>query len=579
MTPQDREPAGGHFAIEDLPAGHQELSTGLPTPLLHVYPRYYPGTWAPPAVMLTWASIIVLLASLAFVWRDNLTRNLFRFPVPRGWQAPFDHYYLLIPFLTAALAWLIIQRCAVRPGPSLPRFWPLILFAASSCMAVWGLVDCFILGNYRGNPMFHGATAAVLMSVLALMPRLKRVLPYEAMVLHVAAISLVIVLLGSILGATIIGNSIIRFERGRVVSSAAELRRLADQIRATATYNWASIGVDPEAVQQRVDRLKAVNLAAALPDSYVWGAARIMNLDGDLKDATANLADAVTFALTHGPRLNVPPYIQDSSGEKWDPQHRFSQTAEITSSYFSEIKRMADDLDHNLSTSPASAEYAKPKEQYRQEVDRMYNQFDLRWLALLVDPARQPPQSEEIRLLGNSVLEPLKIPLADFAAWKGLTWSNAQALLLENGSCYSRHTDWSHTLRREVPDEQDPQAPPHVYYDKYSYSRIDCFSYRPENEKHGTAVLAQLSLTYKSEANAPIFGNRRPLQVALSFLAHGNQQETRSALLQGLAVAVEKIEGTPPQVTSDGIQTRAYRVKWVRQYRPLSQTMIELQVQ
>jgi hypothetical protein len=583
MMQHDRESRGGRLETEDQPdgpSGHQELSSGLPAPLLQAYPRYYPGTWAPPAVMLTWASVIVLLASLAFVWRDNLTRNLFRFPVPRAWQSPWDHYYLLIPILTAGLAFWIVKSCAVRPGPGFPRFWALILFAASSVMAVWGLVDCFVLRNYRGSPMFHGATAAVLMSVLALTPRLKRVLPYEAAVLHVAVISLVIVLCSSILSATLIGNSIIHFEKGRVLSSANELRHLADEIRAAATYNWASVAVDPEAAKQRIDRLKTFNLAAILPDSYVWDAARIMKLDGDLQDATAGLSDAVTFALTQGPRLNVPPYVADSSGEKWELQHRFAPTAEITAGYFREVKRMADDLDRNPGSAPDAAGYAKARDQYRQEVDRMSHQFDLRWLALLVDPARQPSAADEIRLLSSSVLDPPKIPLADFAAWKGLEWSRAQSLLLEKGSCFNRHTDWQHVVRREVPNERDPQQPPEVFYDKYSYSRIDCYSYRPSNEKDGAALLAQLSLTYKSDANVPIFANRHPSEISLSFPAAENSDSAKSALLQSLAVAAEKIEGTAPQVTSDGIQGRSYRIRWIRQYKPLPQTtMVELRVQ
>src|SRR5690349_20606159 len=98
--------------------GHVESKESTNLPNLLEGPatsKWYPGSWAPPAVMLTIFSIAVLLATFFFIWRSHLSWNLFRFPVPPGWKMPFDQYYLAIPFVAAVCAWVIVFRCARRP--------------------------------------------------------------------------------------------------------------------------------------------------------------------------------------------------------------------------------------------------------------------------------------------------------------------------------------------------------------------------------------------------------------------------------------------------------------------------------
>src|SRR6266850_1062942 len=88
--PPEKWDAGDDLRDEDLPDGHSELTEGLPPVLLQVSSKLYPGSWAPPAIMLTYGSILVFLSTLSFVLRSRLTQNLFRFPVPEGWRPPFD---------------------------------------------------------------------------------------------------------------------------------------------------------------------------------------------------------------------------------------------------------------------------------------------------------------------------------------------------------------------------------------------------------------------------------------------------------------------------------------------------------
>jgi hypothetical protein len=170
-----------------------ELTTHAPPYLLQASPRWFPGSWALPSVMLTGASISVLLASLAYVFRSPV--HGFRLPIPPEGQFPFDSFYLVIPFLGSALAWYIVIKCAYRPGPNLPRYWALVLAVICSGVAIYGVADHFVTGNRQASASVHGMSAATFLSVMTLSLRLKRVFPYDRLALYIAPLALTIIML------------------------------------------------------------------------------------------------------------------------------------------------------------------------------------------------------------------------------------------------------------------------------------------------------------------------------------------------------------------------------------------------
>jgi hypothetical protein len=554
QSPQEREitedpPAG------QLPDGFAEATRDLPPSLLQGAPRWYPGTWAPPAITLTIASILVFLASLSFVFRNALTRNLFRFPVPEGWSPAAGSYYLAIPAIAAALAWLLVRRCANRPGPNLPRYWVFLLALICTGITLYSLVDCFLIGNERGNPAVHGTSAAALMAVLTLLPRLKRVFPYEGIVLHVAALSMVIVLLAGIPVAWWIGESIINYERSRVESASLRVKQLTSEIDDALGYNWSTLVVNPAPAKRQAGRLESISLVQALPDAYVWQAAKILGNDAELKDAVGSLASEVAGGISRdgAPRLNIPRYRLDPNGEKWESNARFADAAAVASSYYREVKRLMDELESDLSRSPAADAFLEAKRGYMERLKSLYGRFDQHWIASTAAPKtlfrEESFDRASLLHLADTQLQPAALPLGDFAAWKQLPWSQALSLMMEGGSCSDRRTQRDERVRRERPDPLDATKVV-VYYDTYRYYRVECYSYAATDDKPGVDMLAQIDLTYKTDANVALpAANREPLQTSLYvYLPRGQQQdEFLQRVMQDFAAAAEKVDTTPPR--------------------------------
>jgi hypothetical protein len=562
--------------------------------MLQGSPKWYPGTWAPPAVTLTCASILVFLASLGFVFRNALTRNLFRFPVPEGAHAPLDNYYLLIPVLAAGLAWILVQSGANRPGPNLPRYWAFGLWVICCGIAVYGLVDRFIIGNERGNPVVHGASAAALLAVLTLLPRLKRVFPYERMMLHIAMVSMAVVLLLGVPAAWWIGESIINFERSRVGNASLRVKQLTAEINAATEYNWSTLPVNPGPAKKQVGRLGDVSLAHVLPDTYVWQAAKILGKDEGLKEAIGTLASEVANGISKPgvPRLTVARYRVDQSGGKWESNGRFPEAAAVASSYYHEVKRLMDELEANLSTSPAADKFVDAKRGYTERLKALHGRFDQHWIASTAAPKvldkEESFERASARHLAETQLHPAALPLGDFVAWKQLAWSQLQTLMAEGGSCSDRKTEWEDRVRRERSDPREPDKPPVVYYEVYRYFRAECYSFTAVDEKPGVDMMAQIDLTYKTEANAlQPAATRGPIATSVYvFLPSGPQRDEFSRhVMEDFATVAERIENAPPtnlsgNSPSGGFKGKGYKLLAPRYFTlPGQGAAMELRIQ
>jgi len=517
--------------------------------------------------MLTWASILVWLAALVFIFSRERTRNLFRFFVPESWGSPWNQYYLAIPALTAVLAWYIARRCANRPGPLRPRIWVLLLASICTGIAVWGLVDRFILGSVRGSPLIHGASAASLMAVLTLAPRLITVFPYHKAVQHIAPIAFTVVLFLGLPISWWIGDTMISLEQRRVEQSAETLRTLASNVRALTTFDWSEIGRNPAPAQRRVADIHKIELTRNLPDSYVWAAARTLNLVDTLHGAVEDLGAAVVETITHDvtPRLNLPRYKADRTGERWERQARFADAAAITASYYREARRLMQELE-KLKDTPASDVVKTSLEQYAKKLEEKRARFDQHWLATLSAVNREGLEPVGALQAAQMLLPPIAPPIGDFAAWKTMPWEQARQLMQVTG-CADRPTRWSETVRRLVPDEKDPSII-HTYFDTYQYFRVECYSYLPSKDEESADMMAQLHLVYKSDANVGQPPNSRPtFQTRLYFeMGPGSDRpHFQSGLMQDLAAASEKITGNPPQYPggtgpSDGFRGPGYSI-------------------
>lgn len=508
--------------------------------------------------MLTIASIVVFLSSLSFVFRNRLTQNLFRFPVPEALHAPLDNYYLAIPAIATLLAWLVVRKCAGRPGPNPSRYWAFSLAAISAGITVYGLVDRFLIGNERGNPLVHGMSAAALMAVLTLLPRLKKVFPYDGLVLHVAMLSMAIVLLVGIPAAWFAGESIIAYERARVENAALRVKELAAEVNAATDYNWATMVVNPAPAKRQLGRMRSVTLVRELPDTYVWQAAKILQKDAELTDAIGNLATEVAAGLSKptAPRLKIPHYRMDASGEKWEVNSRFADAAAIAAGYYGEVKRLMDELDVALALSPAAGVLVEAKQGYTGQAKALYAQFDRHWVATASAPRLLSKEEnfERASILhaADTLVQPAAVPMGDFAGLKQLSWDRAQSMTRERGSCSDRRTEWDQRVRREVPDPEYPGDPSKVriYWDIYHYHRVECYAYEVTDEKPGVDISAQIDLTYKTDANVALPpASRPPVQASLYLYVPGGQQRDgfmRQAM-QDLAATAEKIDGTPPR--------------------------------
>ena len=222
--------------------------------LMEAIPGLYPGAWGPPAETLTVASILVSVIGVAFLLHKEVDKALFRFP--------FQPYLLAGPAMVLSL--LIATVGKSRPGHSLPRIWALLLTLGCALMTVVGAVEQ--VRTVRSSPLVHIFSFVVLLSALALAPRLLRISPFSFWVQHIAPVSLVWVALLCIISGTIVRNAVIRRETERITKSIDLLNNLSAQIRVARSSDLTTAG----------NTLEQVSLPAALPDSYAWIAANAL---------------------------------------------------------------------------------------------------------------------------------------------------------------------------------------------------------------------------------------------------------------------------------------------------------------
>jgi hypothetical protein len=208
--------------------GHNERETSaIPYPLGGGGLWYYIGTLAPPAMLLSYASIFAFIAPFfSWPWNDAL----------RAWFAlNIGDDYGRVPFAAALgaalLAGVIAFKCRQRPGPLFPRLWVLGLTVLAGGLAAWQL-------GLRAwdfpAPAADLAAVACAAAACLLVPRLWRLQPDSAWAQRIAPILLIVVLALLLLGQWWITGKSAQSQREGFESTTAAMSENAHALSSCA---------------------------------------------------------------------------------------------------------------------------------------------------------------------------------------------------------------------------------------------------------------------------------------------------------------------------------------------------------
>ena len=313
--------------MRNYDAGHTESQTGWPDPL-QSDGGWKIGTLALPVTMLSACSATVLAVVYALLELVGNDQELFVLPTPGTF---------IVGAVAAALAWLIVHRCRVRPGRLWPRLWALGLACLATVVAVMGLV-------LPGSARLLTLAVAGLGAAIALLPRLVKLPPDNAMVQHIAPLGMLIALL-IVPSACAVRRTIAEQTKKRVEHRIGQLRDLAAQIRVAIDFDWKTIEDNPEIATSKVESLKALNVPKSRDDVELWRSAAILGKDAELFQAMEDAADATIagFAVDRVPRvssLREPAIHWNPDRRQWEPNPHFPALSAITGSYHSELGRL-----------------------------------------------------------------------------------------------------------------------------------------------------------------------------------------------------------------------------------------------
>jgi hypothetical protein len=474
--------------MNDHRKGHQESETAIPYPLDGGGWVARLGTWAPPAVMLSWTSFLAFAAVFGLQLNGAL-RAWFRIKLGGGGLEGSRNLTLALAVFAAGLAWVIALRCRHRPGPVGPRLWALGLALAASALAA------FQLGFRHWEelaPQADLATAACFAAALALSPRLLRLRPDNPWTQRAAPWSLALLLALLAPGLWLVAGSAAQFQREGFAAAVADMaskarelpgcaeaggvcgetlypggkRRLdsvlehaqwqesadllgrADEFAAAkdalldglvaeaarrlrrrlaeGAAHWQENGLD----EASLDEFKEILHVAARMDRAGQGSAA--------RQAYLGLVDALAAALRDGTaKLGEPPvaYSAETKNGPWPPNPVFPGASRQVIKYHQALGRLYAEAG-NIVDGPPPLEALRDAYSrhtgWDQAVQALDNDFGRHWLTRYLGQGQRPPPSLAA-VFGMPVIARLKandinglLNLARQEAGKALAQSNCE---------------------------------------------------------------------------------------------------------------------------------------------------------
>ena len=494
--------------------GHVETVKDLPGPLQS---GWNPGTWALPATMLSWASLVVLVAVFGIPQLFKTSRALYRLPVSAA----------ALALVAAAIAWAVTLRCRNRPGRHLPRYWSLGLSILATTAGTVG----FLYLDVGHSPWFHALALALITSSLALAPRLVKLHPDRWLVQHVATLGLAAVLFLALPLSYAFGVQAVESHKRRVAETIAELSRETGEVRQA--YASAESRSRQE-TEEQVSRLQELPLELWVPDRYVWQGAAVLGEEARLAAAYRGLVEAVVAGLdpARTPPLWQPQFVWNHDGHTWEKDTVFPGLSTALARYHwrqGQLLRL-------LEPPPASGSgvlqelagfYGEKKREADQHLTALSGTWDQDWVEPLVE-AREPDSTTAASPLADLLRRPLieeSLRPVSLAALLNLRLREARRLADSIPGCG----------RREY-DEDDVE-----------YFRIDCYAYRANlnSKQPGADLRLEMRVVYKSDLLKRLGKDDLPVELYFLFPVppKADPARYREEVMSTFAEAVAKEHG------------------------------------
>ncbi|HET9765368.1 MAG TPA: hypothetical protein VFS60_00900 [Thermoanaerobaculia bacterium] len=504
----------------DASGGHRENQTKLPDPTSG-WRLWAVGSWALPAVTLSFASAAVFAVVLYYLQHDRQMRSLFVLPWYTG---------AAIALLAATTSWMVVRQGSRRPGRIGPRLWALALLLVSSLAVILVCV-------WPRSSWTHALAVAALAAAVTLLARLVKVRPDSSLVQRIAPLSLLAVLVVVVPSARLTGRHIVDGKRARISGLIDHLRWCRAEVEAVASHPWDDMADHPDAAAQAVVRLRAVSVAHLLDAPELWSDAAVLGLDGELGGRAEELGDAVVDAIATGRAPGVssfpePALYWNHSEGRWQKSKDFPGLSATVGDYHREIGRLVDELavaDLAIASEPYRrlvAHHRAANNRFANTAKRKAASWSDGWAAVVLPQHRAVLGKDSIALVDLFQLPllapaaPESLAAADLGSLARLPLGTARQLAAESADC------------KLLPYVEPPKT----------YFRVDCYAYEPAPNTSGAQLRIELRVVYESNAYQPLVESASPVEL---FFLVPIPPETESdafgaAVMTSLATAARK---------------------------------------
>ncbi|MFO1429797.1 MAG: hypothetical protein U1F76_06610 [Candidatus Competibacteraceae bacterium] len=304
-------------------SGHRETIKKLPEPL-QSEGFFGIGTWAPPAALLSAASIVVFTVVLVFLQRNAQLRALFRLDLGALCPEP-SLCAIAVTVLTALLAWVIVLICRRRPGPVWPRLWALFLALLATVVTI---------GLCIGMPptlmsLLHAVAMACFAATLTLTPRLLPLQPDSPWVQRIAPWSLLFVLVVVLPFTYSMGRATVADQAMWLQGRVVDLRRqLKDLQGCSKTGRGCSESKYRDGMRTLVE---VVN------NQPLWDSADTLNRRPELTRTAGELLDSVVTGLSSRLSWQLQQIKGSVYNDSTDPAKVGQGVEQLSRLHFSEL--------------------------------------------------------------------------------------------------------------------------------------------------------------------------------------------------------------------------------------------------
>lgn len=325
------------------------------------------GLWAPPAIMLSWVSLLAGVIIFWFLQRGSLQTCF----TVQNWDGFANPQSVLMGFAVAAclLVWWIVVKCGRRPGTFWPHLWaPLLAISTTiaTIMQIHRLIDKSAAVFWLSESRLDAFTIACIAATIALSPRLLRLYPDSHWVERVAPVSLLGVLAVFIPAMYFIAGDITAIQDKKF---NIELKNLRETTTALTRCNG-----DGESCSDKLDRVASSLLNNSEAQSCSQESIDAKNREQQLAEAKNKLLDifVVTSLQKLGLQIDsaaknqtIDPNINLNDLQKWlqqaEHQQRITANGAIYQTYQNLLKTVIATLDQApvLNESPVKTEDSK----------------------------------------------------------------------------------------------------------------------------------------------------------------------------------------------------------------------------